>query len=96
MMRRKFLQDLAAIERGEDPKGLIRDPARNVCVQLPVIGRAALVEGLSVEEILSGKAPNLARFIFQYGQPEDVRLAQEEALGIEVSRNSYVAGAPEA
>lgn len=95
MLRRRFLQDLAAIERGEDPKGLIRDPARNVCVELPVIGRTALTEGLWAEEIRTGKAPNLARFIFQYGQPEDVRRAQEEALGLEVSRNSYVAGAPE-
>ena len=39
MMRKRFLDDLERIARGEDPKGIVRDPARNVCIELPIIER---------------------------------------------------------
>src|SRR5690349_9651410 len=34
MIRRRFLRDLEAIARGEDPKAVIRDPARNRAIPL--------------------------------------------------------------
>src|SRR5690606_5988100 len=36
MIRRRFLEDLECMERGQDPKGIIRDPAVNVRVPLPI------------------------------------------------------------
>jgi 5,5'-dehydrodivanillate O-demethylase len=38
-MRKQFLADLAAIERGEDPKGVIRDPAVSHRIELPIVSR---------------------------------------------------------
>jgi hypothetical protein len=39
MIRRRFLRDLEAIARREDPKAVIRDPAINRSVRLPVAER---------------------------------------------------------
>ena len=85
LLRQKLFEDLAAIERGEDPKGLIRDAAVNRCVRLPVAERRFLTEGLSREELL--RHPVLGKqyageFPFQAGQPEEVRRAYAEAMGI--------------
>jgi len=85
LLRQRFFDDLAAIGRGEDPKGLIRDPASNVAVRLPVAERRFLTESLSLEELL--KHPVLGKqytgeYPFQAGQPEEVRRAYAEAMGI--------------
>lgn len=85
LLRQRFLDDLAAIGRGEDPKGVIRDPALNAGVRLPVAERRFLTESLSREELL--KHPVLGKqyageYPFQAGQPEEVRRAYAEAMGI--------------
>jgi 5,5'-dehydrodivanillate O-demethylase oxygenase subunit len=85
LLRQRFLDDLAAIGRGEDPKGVIRDPAANVGVRLPVAERRFLTESLSREELL--KHPVLGKqyegeYPFQAGQPEEVRRAYAQAMGI--------------
>ena len=85
LLRQRFFDDLAAISRGEDPKGLIRDPASNVLVRLPVAERRFLTESLSREELL--KHPVLGKqyageYPFQAGQPDEVRKAYAEAMGI--------------
>lgn len=90
MIRRQFLRDMERIERGEDPKGLIRDPAVNRDVPLPIIDRAAVSEGMSAEEIEAGGALHLKRFIFQYGQPDHVRAEQEAAMGLAIEAKGYV------
>ena len=35
MLRNRLADDLARVERGEDPSGLIRDPERNACIIWP-------------------------------------------------------------
>jgi 5,5'-dehydrodivanillate O-demethylase len=85
LLRQRFFDDLAAIGRGEDPKGVIRDPASNVAVRLPVAERRFLTESLSREELL--KHPVLGKqyageYPFQAGQPDEVRRAYAEAMGI--------------
>lgn len=85
MMRRRFLRDLKTIEAGRDPLGVIRDPERNRCIELPVIGKQGFREGMTEEELKS-KFARLGRrfpptYIFQAGQPAEVRLAYEEAMG---------------
>jgi 5,5'-dehydrodivanillate O-demethylase len=84
MLRKRFLSDLDAIARGEDPKAVIRDAAINQCVPLPVAERRYLTEGVSREELL--RHPLLGRqltegYPFQLGQPEEVRKAYLEAMG---------------
>jgi len=85
LLRRQLLSDLEAIANGRDPKGLIRDPAANRRVELPVALRKWLVDGFSREQLLVhpiyGKRP--AEYIFQYGQPEHVRAAYRQALGLD-------------
>jgi 5,5'-dehydrodivanillate O-demethylase oxygenase subunit len=85
MMRQRFLKDIEAIGRGEDPKATIRDPAVNRCVALPIADRKRLVEGVSAEEATRGPigAGRLATdYIFQAGQPREVRKAYAAAMGL--------------
>jgi len=85
LLRERFLSDLGAIERGEDPKAVIRDPALNRRVALPVAERQILTEGATREELL--RHPLLSKqltegFPFQAEQPEAVRKEYEAAMGI--------------
>lgn len=90
VMRRQFRADLEAVAQARDPKGIIRDPAKNHRVPLPTIDRETVTEGLTKEEIEAGGHIHATRFIFQYGQPEAIRLAQERAMGMRVEAKGYV------
>lgn len=83
MIRRRFLRDLEAVARGEDPKAVIRDPARNHSIRLPVADRRPLADGLTRAEMphdpLSRRG--LEGYIFQTGQPPEVREAFLAAMG---------------
>ena len=83
MIRRRFLRDLEALARGEDPKAVIRDPALNRCIRLPVADRARLLDGLSRAEMLKDSVSRrgLEGYIFQTGQPGEVRAAFLAAMG---------------
>lgn len=81
-MRRRLLADLDAVERGRDPKGVFRDPAANHAIALPVAERARLLTPVSRQD--KGPRANAPRrFIFQAGQPDDVRRAYEAAMGFD-------------
>jgi hypothetical protein len=93
MMRRRFLADIEAIERGEDPKGIVRDTKANECISLPMIGREFYVDGLSVEQIKASPVLLPAtpdQFPFLAGQPEEVRKAYEDAMGFEMKLSLVV------
>jgi 5,5'-dehydrodivanillate O-demethylase len=47
MMRRRFLHDLEAVAQGRDPKAVLRDPAVNRAIPLPVAERDALITGFT-------------------------------------------------
>jgi 5,5'-dehydrodivanillate O-demethylase len=84
LQRKRFMDDMAAIARGEDPKATIRDPKMNECLPLPIAERRILTEGLSREELL--KHPILGKqyageYIFQAGQPPEVHAAFMKAMG---------------
>ena len=83
-MRKRFFEDMERIERGEDPKGIVRDPARNVCITLPIIDIELYTEGLPIAEMLGdpGLDPRKG-YPFQIGQPEAVRLAYMDAMGLD-------------
>ena len=81
MIRRRFLRDLEAVARGEDPKAVIRDPAVNHSIRLPVAD-AGRCRGLTRAEMLRdplsrrGLKANLSD-----GQPPEVRDAFLAAMG---------------
>jgi 5,5'-dehydrodivanillate O-demethylase len=86
LMRRRFFEDLERVAAGEDPKGLIRDEARNVRVQLPVANHDTTLRGLTRAEILEHprRRVHMTSFVLQAGQPEEVRRQMSEAMGVEV------------
>jgi 5,5'-dehydrodivanillate O-demethylase len=92
LMRRRFLSDLEAVAKGEDPKAIIRDPALNRAIALPVIPRKELTEGLTREELM--RHPTFARltdrYIFQAGQPDWVKRAYEAATGFHISDEAKI------
>jgi 5,5'-dehydrodivanillate O-demethylase len=85
LLRKRFLNDLEAMAKGEDPKGVIRDPEANQCVPLPVAERKFLTDGLTREEL--AKHPIHGRqltegYPFQQGQPQEIRDAYLAAMGV--------------
>jgi 5,5'-dehydrodivanillate O-demethylase len=72
-----------AVARGEDPKGLLRDPACNNNVDLPD-GSGKLRDGMTLEQMRADPilSRSLQDFVFNYGQPPEVRRAFEEAMGL--------------
>ena len=87
MMRRKLLEQADVVARGGEPMGVIRDPARNRCVELPIIDRERWVRGFPrakmFTEIQKTPGPILPEgFVFQAGQPDTVREAYRKAMGI--------------
>ena len=92
MMRKRFFDDLEVVANGGDPKAIIRDPQLNACIDLPVIGREMLMDGLTREQIEDPTIPiafSTIRFIFQAGQPEEVRRAYHEATGLRLDGQGY-------
>jgi 5,5'-dehydrodivanillate O-demethylase oxygenase subunit len=83
MMRRRFLRDLEAIARGEDPKAVIRDHTQNHRIPLPVADRARLLDGVARADMLRDPQSrrSLEDYIFQTGQPAEVRSAFLSAMG---------------
>ncbi len=92
-IRKRFFDDMERIERGEDPKAIMRDRTRNSCIDLPIPFRAGAEQGLTRAELENkGNVEGAAarKFIFQYGQPEHVRRAYEDAMGITMDRSGFV------
>jgi 5,5'-dehydrodivanillate O-demethylase len=84
MIRRRFLDDLDAIDAGKDPKATVRDPAVNASIELPVAERRALVDGFSRAQLMRDafNRRSLQGYIFQTGQPKEVHDAYLAAMGI--------------
>ncbi len=85
MMRRRFLADLDVVAAGGDPKAIVRDPAVNARIDLPVIDREMLTEGLALDTLHKHHAGRFKTYgdIFPHlaGQPETVRREFEAAMG---------------
>nr|WP_145552740.1 aromatic ring-hydroxylating dioxygenase subunit alpha [Variovorax boronicumulans] len=93
-IRRRFFEEMEAVAAGAEPKGTLRDPARNVRVPLPMMDRAQTLEGHTVEQILASPRMKLfyTTYIFQAGQPEHVQRAFSQAMGIAVGAFDGVIG----
>ena len=53
MIRRRFFDEMKAIAAGGEAKGTIRDPAKNVRVQLPIADREHVLVASTTAEILA-------------------------------------------
>ena len=84
MLRRRFFAELEAVAAGGEPKGLIRDPEKNVRVRLPIAKPQLFTEGRSRAELMNDPewSRHAKEFIFAYGQPEAVHQAHAQAMGL--------------
>jgi 5,5'-dehydrodivanillate O-demethylase len=85
MIRKQLFNDLDALARGGDPKGIIRNSNVAKCVELPFYQKKEMREGIALADypnypLLSAR---LKAFRHCYGQPAEVRRAFEQAMGIE-------------
>lgn len=90
MFRDQLRRDLDAVAKGDDPKGVLRDASKNNPVRWPDDRRARIERGLSKDKWLEQQtrlgSPLRATddyFRFLAGQPEDVRIAFRQAVGLE-------------
>jgi 5,5'-dehydrodivanillate O-demethylase oxygenase subunit len=85
-MRRRFFEELDAVQAGAEPKGLIRDPAQNHCIALPSACAGEVASGLTRAELDAHPllGPYLRDFFGQAGQPSEVTEAYEKAIGQKV------------
>jgi 5,5'-dehydrodivanillate O-demethylase len=72
---------------GGDPKGIIRDPERNRCVELPIKHREMFTTSMTLEEsrrLGDTLAYRLNRPDYQHqvGQPEAVKREYQIAMGM--------------
>ena len=84
-LRKRMLEQAELVARGGEPKAVIRDPAANACVQLPIIGREYFVGGYSRTDgdERRGRTPGSPPrkdFPFLTGQPEEIRQAFRRAM----------------
>jgi 5,5'-dehydrodivanillate O-demethylase len=86
LMRKRMLEEAEVVRQGGEPKAVIRDPAANKRVELPIIDRDFFLAGYSITDVVEGRArgPRYARnFVFQAGQPEEITRAYRAAMGMD-------------
>ena len=84
MIRRRFADDLERLSRRQDPKAVIRDPAKNVRVRLPMADRDKRLKGHTREQIQADPRMRVVStsYVFQAGQPDWVKQAFSDAMGL--------------
>ncbi|VCU68855.1 Phenoxybenzoate dioxygenase subunit alpha [Pigmentiphaga humi] len=84
LIRRRLFEDMDRVARGQDPKGVIRDPALNRRIELPMSERELMLNGMPLEQYerhpVWGK--HLHHFPFHAGQPDHIKRAYEDAMGL--------------
>ena len=83
MIRRSFLNDIEEVKDGRDPKAVVRNPEVNREIALPVAEREKFIDGFERADFLRDpfSRRNLQGYIFQTGQPAEVRAAFLAAMG---------------
>jgi 5,5'-dehydrodivanillate O-demethylase oxygenase subunit len=87
MFREQLRRDMAAVARGEDPKGVVREVAKNDPIHWPDDRSTRLTAGYPRERLLRRRAERNGLigddyFVFLAGQPPEVRKEYEEAMGL--------------
>jgi 5,5'-dehydrodivanillate O-demethylase len=86
MIRNRLLEEIARLEAGADPKGVIRDPVAAKCVRLPTpdvgpIGRRVLTRAEYVAD--NWLAKRLRDFPWHAGYPQEILREYRRAVGVE-------------
>jgi len=95
-LRKQLLADIAAVERGEDPKGVTRDPEAAACIRWPWGIGEQLTRDVTQADFIAqlarpGRSGIRGYFPFYAGQPADVARAFEEAMGVPTSTRGFAA-----
>jgi 5,5'-dehydrodivanillate O-demethylase len=87
MIRKRYLDDIEAMARGEDPKAVIRDAALNERIDLPIVNKDTFINGMPMVNYVNNvnNTATTRTYVFQVGQPEDVRRDWEDAMGFDRS-----------
>ena len=95
LIRRRFFEELKAVADGAEPKGTIRDPDANHAVALPSMGKDELLRGHTKAEIMGNPRLRMmsTSYLFQAGQPAEVKAAFEAAMGLEATEFTGLVGA---
>jgi len=85
MIRNRFFEDMDAVARGRDAKGVIRDPAVARLVKLPVATPKIFTEGMLLADWQKHPYYNrrVRRFPWQAGQPRAVWNEFAAAIGLD-------------
>jgi len=92
MIRKRYFEDMEAVQAGEDPKAILRDENQNDCVSLPIMERERFVNGYSLNDLDGTSTESRVttkKFVFQAGQPDHVKQAYEDAMGFEISDEGF-------
>jgi 5,5'-dehydrodivanillate O-demethylase len=85
LMRRRLLEEAEKVKQGSEPKAVVRDPSENRLIELPIANHDHFIAGYSLQDVRDGRVNGLeyARdFPFQVGQPEEIKQAYDEAMGM--------------
>jgi len=81
-----LLEEAEVVAAGGEPKGLVRDAARNACLVLPIVGRYGFLHGPDrealVQELARTQEAYGGPFRWLAGQPDPVRKEYEKVMGI--------------
>jgi 5,5'-dehydrodivanillate O-demethylase len=85
LVRRRFFEDMERVKRGEDPKGIVRDPQAAKCIPLPIATPRQQRDGITSEEWRNDPyfKRRSRRFPWQFGQPVEVWTEYARAMGID-------------
>ena len=90
MIRKRYFDDMETVANGGDPKAVVRDSSANNRIEMPIIERDFLVNGPTRDEVEDPSHHRhvfIHRFVFQAGQPDEVRRAYEAAMGIRMQES---------
>jgi len=85
LVRRRFFEDMEKVAKGQDPKGIVRDPEVAKRIPLPIATPEVQRDGIPTEQWRQDPyfKRRSTRFPWQYGQPEDVWREYAAAMGID-------------
>ena len=67
------------------PMAIVRDPAENQRIDLPIIDKASFIDGVSLEYLKSNRSFGTPkRMQHLAGQPPEVKRAYEDAMGFKM------------